>query len=176
MTTTVAAPSRPATGRQTIPTTGAGAHLRAAREARGWSLEAAARRVGFTTASIGAWERGDRALSVDRLPALAAAYGVTVAALLGEETRAETSHVVLDLAAISFAAVELPDDTDFQSLHRWVDAVRRQRGDWGGKVLSIRDDDLTHVALILDIAPSEVLGWLDRCFLLATSSRMPVTP
>lgn len=61
-----------------------GDNLRAARKRRGWSLnqacEASADR--FPAVVLGSYERGDRAVTVDRLVAIAYLYGVPAASLL----------------------------------------------------------------------------------------------
>lgn len=61
-----------------------GARLRRVRLARGLSLAAVAHQSGgaWPAAVIGSYERGDRAISVGRLAALAAFYRLPVAALL----------------------------------------------------------------------------------------------
>lgn len=61
-----------------------GVRLRRARRARGWSLADIEKRSGgvWKAVVIGSYERGDRAITVGRLAALATFYGLPVAALL----------------------------------------------------------------------------------------------
>ena len=65
-----------------------GGRLRAARKARGWTLEKVEIHTnGIYKASIlGAWERAERAISVRKLEGVAAVYGVTAASLLGDDS------------------------------------------------------------------------------------------
>jgi transcriptional regulator with XRE-family HTH domain len=76
-----------------------GERLRAIRLSRGLSLKAAARvsEGRFKASTLGAYERGERSISVGRLPELAGLYGVEVAELLpdGEAQR------IIDLREVS---------------------------------------------------------------------------
>ena len=53
-----------------------GAALRTARQDQGWSQEELAERAGLHRTFVGALERGQRGMNLDRLPALARALGV----------------------------------------------------------------------------------------------------
>lgn len=78
-----------------------GQKLRAARRHRGWSLgEVEANTEGeFKASVVGAYERGERAISVQRFVALSDIYGVVPADLL-PATLAQ-GGVVIDLDALS---------------------------------------------------------------------------
>lgn len=118
-----------------------GQRLRAIRQAQGLSLaEVEARSDGRWSASaVGAHERGFRTLSLPRLRALADFYKVPVAVLLGEPTpMSETSErrkIVLDLEALGRIDSSAP-------IRRFVQSIIDARGDFNGKVLSLRHDDL----------------------------------
>jgi transcriptional regulator with XRE-family HTH domain len=65
-----------------------GAHLRAAREARGLSLRETGRRAGIDPAHLLRVERGDKGLSVESLARLAGVLGLSdLARLLGQYSR-----------------------------------------------------------------------------------------
>ena len=118
-----------------------GQRLRAIRQAQGLSLaEVEARSAGRWSASaVGAYERGFRTLSLPRLKALAEFYKVPVAVLLGEplpvESSAERRKIVLDLAALAKIDPAAP-------IRRFVQSIIEARGDFNGRVLSLRADDL----------------------------------
>ena len=61
------------------------ARLRAARKQRGLTQVQLADKVGVTQSLIGQYERGLKRPAIDRLQALAAALGITVPWLLGEQ-------------------------------------------------------------------------------------------
>jgi len=118
-----------------------GQRLRAIRQAQGLSLaEVEARSDGRWSASaVGAYERGFRTLSLPRLKSLADFYKVPVAVLLGEplpvEAAAERRKIVLDLNALAKIDPAAP-------IRRFVQSIIEARGDFNGKVLSLRHDDL----------------------------------
>ena len=118
-----------------------GQRLRAIRQAQGLSLaEVEARSEGRWSASaVGAYERGFRTLSLPRLKSLADFYKVPVGVLLGEplpiEPAAERRKIVLDLQALARIDPAAP-------IRRFVQSIIEARGDFNGKVLSLRHDDL----------------------------------
>lgn len=118
-----------------------GQRLRAIRQAQGLSLaEVETRSQGRWSASaVGAYERGFRTLSLPRLKALGQFYKVPVGVLLGEPTQLtdspETRKIVLDLEALGRIDPSAP-------IRRFVQSIIDARGDFNGKVLSLRHDDL----------------------------------
>jgi transcriptional regulator with XRE-family HTH domain len=63
---------------------GVGTRIRAARRARGWTIDRLAREAGVDDSSVTQWELGVRDLYVRHLVTLAAALGCPVADLLPE--------------------------------------------------------------------------------------------
>lgn len=130
-----------------------GRRLRAIRQAQGLSLaEVEIRSQGRWSASaVGAYERGFRTLSLPRLKALADYYRVPVAVLLGEPTPEQSSgerrKIVLDLEALSKIDPAAP-------IRRFVQSIIDARGDFNGKILSVRHDDLKALCTLVggDIA------------------------
>jgi transcriptional regulator with XRE-family HTH domain len=118
-----------------------GARLRAVRRQRGMSLDDVEERSEgrWSASALGAYERGFRNVSVPRLRSLAEFYQVPMAVLLGEpvaDANAVTSHsIVLDLEALRAAAGDQP-------IMRFVNSIVVARGDFNGRVLSLRADDL----------------------------------
>jgi transcriptional regulator with XRE-family HTH domain len=118
-----------------------GQRLRAIRQAQGLSLaEVEARSEGRWSASaVGAYERGFRTLSLPRLKNLAEFYKVPVAVLLGEpmpvQQTGERRKIVLDLTALGEVDAAAP-------IRRFVQSIIESRGDFNGRVLSLRNDDL----------------------------------
>src|SRR3954471_6558959 len=118
-----------------------GQRLRAIRQAQGLSLaDVEERSTGRWSASaVGAYERGFRNLSLPRLHALAQFSRVPVSVLLGEphpvSTPPDRRKLVLDLAGLAAIDAAAP-------IRRFVQSIIEARGDFNGKILSLRHDDL----------------------------------
>ncbi|MGH3360602.1 MAG: transcriptional regulator BldD [Nocardioidaceae bacterium] len=129
-----------------------GGRLRAIRQQQGLSLQGVEQKSGgrWKAVVIGSYERGDRAVTVQRLSELADFYGVPIEAFLpesdGQHQPAEDSaRLVIDLERLKeIRAVE------GAPLARYVSTIQAQRGDYNGRVLSIRDDDLRNLSIIYD--------------------------
>jgi transcriptional regulator with XRE-family HTH domain len=141
-----------------------GARLRGVRQQQGLSLHAVEERSErrWKAVVVGSYERGDRAISVQKLAELASFYGVPVADLLPSgdtNVRSEAPRrLVLDLDALS----QVPSDRA-GPLTRYVAAIQTQRGDFSGRALAIRMDDLRTLAVIYDVSPQalveDLIGW-----------------
>lgn len=129
-----------------------GDRLRSIRRQRGLSLQDVQRATKgeFKAAVLGAYERGERALSVPRLHALAEFFGVPITQFLPVEGEAPSVEpvpsggVTIDLnrvAELRGAEAELFD--------RFLRAIQVQRQDFNGKVLTLRKDDLRLLALLI---------------------------
>jgi transcriptional regulator with XRE-family HTH domain len=141
-----------------------GGRLRAIRTQQGMSLQGVEQksRGRWKAVVVGSYERGDRAVTVQRLAELADFYGVPVQALLPDAAPSAESapppKLVLDLERLH----ALPHEKAGPLL-RYVATIQTQRGDYNGKVLSIRADDLRTLAVIYDAPPGalaeEFINW-----------------
>jgi|SRR5690606_20720122 len=130
-----------------------GARLRAIRQQQGLSLQGVEEKSAgrWKAVVVGSYERGDRAVTVSRLAELADFYRVPVAELLPEvgSTRMGTAgKIVLDLEKL----YDHTDD-DLAYVARYARAIQQARGDYNGRVLSIRADDLRALAIVYDESP-----------------------
>jgi transcriptional regulator with XRE-family HTH domain len=149
-----------------------GARLRSIRAQQHLSLHGVERKSGgrWKAVVVGSYERGDRAVSVQRLSDLAEFYGVPVSELLPAE-RVPTSgspgptKIVLNLERLQTVPAE-----DAGTLIRFAAAIQRQRGDYGNKVLSIRADDLRSLAIMYDTSVELLTQRLVKWQVLAASS------
>ena len=128
-----------------------GRRLRAVREQQGLTLRAAATRSnGLLAASLlGAYERGERAVSAQRLAELAELYGVPVHALLPEppleiDLRDDVPRLVIDLTRLAGSTPEL------EAIERYVNRIRRMRDDASTKI-TIRHADVELLSSLLDV-------------------------
>jgi len=138
-----------------------GERLRAIRQQQGLTLQEVEDRSDgvWKAVVVGSYERGDRAVSVAKLAGLARFYGVPVGELLpptGAEAPAAggNAHVVLDLTRLQPSEV---DDPRLQPLARFASSIQVQRGDYNGRMLTLRSDDVRALASILGEAPEELL-------------------
>jgi transcriptional regulator with XRE-family HTH domain len=139
-----------------------GARLRAIRIQQGLSLHAVERKSGgrWKAVVVGSYERGSRAVSVQRLAELADFYNVPVAELLPPDPAAGAApdaggRLVLDLERLA----ELPSERA-APLARYAASIARQRGDYNGRILTVRQDDLRALAIIYDETPSRLAAEL----------------
>jgi transcriptional regulator with XRE-family HTH domain len=122
-----------------------GASLRGARIRAGLSLQQlAARSSGrFRPSSIGGYERGERAISIDRFVDLAQLVGVSADQLLADALARRDPHVhrevLLDLT-------QLPDTEAGRQTAEHVRLVRSRRGDPASEVVTLRAGDLQVIA------------------------------
>ncbi len=153
-----------------------GVRLREIRHQQGLSLQAveekSARR--WKAVVVGSYERGDRAITVQKLADLAGFYGVPVAEVLPDARafRAADSatKVVLDLKRLG----QLPAE-DVGPLARFAATIQSHRGDYNGRVLSIRSEDLRCLAVLYDVSPGELTDQLITWGVLAPDAR-PALP
>ncbi len=161
-----------------------GNRLRAIRKQKRLSLQEveATSRAEFKASVLGAYERGERAISVPRLQRLACFYRVPVDQLLprslgGTEPTVDLDDgeilprgtfngdgpVTIDLMRLS--ALQSPEA---ELLGRYLAMIQVQRGDFNVRMLTIRRDDLRAVACLLDITPDAARGRLDELDLRLT--------
>ena len=171
-----------------------GSRLRAIRRQKRLSLQdvEAASDQEFKASVLGAYERGERAISVPRLQRLARFYRVPVDQLLpGDDgpdfgPRPGDGDVVIDLTQprgirvegsvkLDLAAIERAEGTDSEMLARYLRMIQVQRGDFNGRVLTVRRDDLRALACILDVTPDLAIDRLAGLGVLYEGAPTPVT-
>ena len=156
-----------------------GRRLRAIRRQQRLSLEEVeARSAGRWSASaIGAYERGYRNLSLGRLRELAEFYNVPISVLVGEvDLRAAdpglggSGRLVLDLGAL-----ERRDDDAARIVGRYAHSIAMERGDFNGRVLSLRRDDLRFLAIALQTGEGDLYDLLGSWQVLHDGTRAETT-
>jgi transcriptional regulator with XRE-family HTH domain len=166
-----------------------GERLRAIRRQKRLSLQdvEANSDLEFKASVLGAYERGERAISVPRLHRLATVYDVPVEQLLPvEETGGQTiidltgelpvRHFIAD-QTLTFDLNALANmvGTEAEMLTRYIRMIQVQRQDFNGRVLTIRKDDLRAVACILGVATDRARGRLDQLGLCISAATVTTT-
>jgi transcriptional regulator with XRE-family HTH domain len=148
-----------------------GHRLRAIRRQQRLSLEDVEQRSGgrWSASAIGAYERGYRNLSLGRLRELAEFYGVPMSFLVGEIDLRSTDgasgdpamrKVTLDLAALE----RLPEAAP---VYRYAHAIAMERGDYNGRVISLRHDDVRMLGAVYQLAENQFVERLREWGVLA---------
>jgi transcriptional regulator with XRE-family HTH domain len=156
-----------------------GSRLRAIRKQKRLSLQdvEASSTQEFKASVLGAYERGERAISVPRLQRLARFYNVPVDQLLPREDDDHGSDTIIDLAAGTITGGRTTEETPVTiDLHRlaemktaeatllvrYLGMIQVQRGDFNGRMLTIRRDDLRAIACLLETVPDSARTKLDE--------------
>ena len=179
-----------------------GARLRAVRKQKRLSLQAveASSDKEFKASVLGAYERGERAISVNRLQRLASFYKVPVDQLLprdgaeggsadrtidlrtlppigngaqqrqpaaaapqGQRPRVqpEEGKLTIDLGRLQGAP-----GPEKELLRRYLSSIQVRRGDFNGRMLTIRDEDVRAIACLFDVSPEVMRARLEQIGLL----------
>lgn len=121
-----------------------GQRLRAARRHRGWSLGDVEAHTGgeFKASVVGAYERGERAISVQRFVSLSEVYGSPASELLPAPS---DPGLVIDLDALAGEDGDLVD--------RYLAAIQMMRKNPG--VEEVRDSDRALISSLLQSARTQ---------------------
>jgi len=162
-----------------------GGRLRVVRNQLGLSLQAveAASNQEFKASVLGAYERGERAVSVSRLQRLAKLYGVSVDQLLPNETDATRWWMSKDAEAPGATPPERAAAQPWQStdtvtidltrlrdvsgperdlIRRFVSMIQVQRQDFNGQLITIRSSDVRAIACLFGMTPDAMGRRLDE--------------
>jgi transcriptional regulator with XRE-family HTH domain len=153
-----------------------GQRLRAIRMQQGLSLHGVEEksRGRWKAVVVGSYERGDRAVTVQRLAELADFYGVPISELLPDAAASAGAsepppRLVLDLERLQ----NVPADRA-APLARYTATIQSQRGDYNGRILSIRQEDLRSLAVIYDETPSQLTEQLITWGVLNPEARQAI--
>ena len=131
----------------------------------------------FKASVLGAYERGERAISLPRMHRLARFYNVPVDQMLpgGNDPTDPTRGSAPDQGALDRKVVidltRLADCTAPETalIDRYLTLIQVKRQDFNGRVLTIRRDDLQALAAILGTGIDEALPRLEELDLLRRS-------
>jgi len=150
-----------------------GERLRNIRLQKGLSLHdvQSASKMEFKASVLGAYERGERSISVPRLERLARLYQVPVDHLLPRTDGSDEGiplEMSLEKLKIDLRRLERSDDPDGVVLQRYLNLVQIRRNDFNGKVLTIRSEDLRVLASVLDMSLDALASKIDDLGVKAT--------
>jgi transcriptional regulator with XRE-family HTH domain len=153
-----------------------GERLRVIRRQKRLSLQdvEAASGQEFKASVLGAYERGERAISVPRLQRLARFYNVPVDQLLPSDDGpafsdgAAVAAVTEANVTIDLRGLEALGGAEGDMLTRYLTMIQLQRQDFNGRMLTIRRDDLRAIACILGVSYETAGGRLDSLGLSLT--------
>jgi transcriptional regulator with XRE-family HTH domain len=162
-----------------------GARLRVVRHQIGLSLQAveSTSNLEFKASVLGAYERGERAISVSRLQRLAKLYRVSVDQLLPQEDDAtrwwvtekgdeggersparpaaqpwqSTETVTIDLTRLRDVSGPERD-----LIRRFVSMIQVQRQDFNGTIITIRASDVRAIACLFGMTPDAMARRLEE--------------
>lgn len=169
-----------------------GARLRAMRKQMHLSLQAveSTSEQEFKASVLGAYERGERAISVPRLQRLAKLYDVPVDQLLPPDGDASTrwgaSGASAETAPLSARRVPAAAPAngkvtiDLNKLHsvsgperdllrRFLSMIQVHRQDFNGRMITIRAEDLRAIACLFGVTPDVMGQRLDELGLLVAA-------
>lgn len=135
--------------------------LRRARKAQGLSLQEAARRSSgrFAASAIGGYERGERAISLERFILLAQIYGVPADRLVREVLAALAPHIQ-EVAVIDLTKVPTLPPEPRRAVTEFLRDVRSWRNDFRADVVTLRAGDIEVLAFSAGMSVQELLGRL----------------
>ncbi len=142
-----------------------GDHLRRLRKQKGLSLlDVQALSEGEFKASVmGAYERGERAISAVRLARLATLYRLPLQAMLpGGEAPEDLKDLPGAGVAIDVTRLDQALGAEATMVARFVRRVQGLRQDWTAGAVRIRAGDLVALACACDRTPAEFINALDE--------------
>ena len=166
-----------------------GSRLRAMRKQMRLSLQAveAMSDQEFKASVLGAYERGERAISVPRLQRLAKLYDVPVDQLLpnddatlggrwgavasteavsSDSRRAVSVPGVPDKVAIDLTKLHTVSGPERDLLRRFLSMIQVHRQDFNGRMITIRAEDVRAIACLFGVTPDSMGARLDELGLL----------
>jgi transcriptional regulator with XRE-family HTH domain len=153
-----------------------GLRLRVLRTSRALSLHDVedASHQEFKASVLGAYERGERVISIARLERLARFYETPIDELLPDgrprpvaSSRDRRGQTAGELLTIDLRPLQHRTDLEGARVHAYLVGIQVQRRHTSGNILTIRRDDLRALAAILGTTPDEARRRLQLWSLLA---------
>jgi transcriptional regulator with XRE-family HTH domain len=142
--------------------------IRQLRRERGLTLRDFEEKSGGRIRAIvmGAYERGDRSVSLGKLIEISKVFGIELSHLIGsaeltqssgtQSSATPSSRYIFDLRVLN----SLEDSPQKVILLRYLSRVAEQRGDWGGEVISLRQSDIESLSKVIDNQTNTFEQWI----------------
>jgi transcriptional regulator with XRE-family HTH domain len=147
--------------------------IRQLRRERGLTLRDFEEKSGGRIRAIvmGAYERGDRSMSLGKLIEISKVFGIELSHLIGsaeltqssgtqssgtQSSATPSSRYIFDLRVLN----SLDDSPQKAILLRYLSRVAEQRGDWGGEVISLRQSDIESLSKVIDNQTNTFEQWI----------------
>ena len=147
--------------------------IRQLRRERGLTLRDFEEKSGGRIRAIvmGAYERGDRSMSLGKLIEISKVFGIELSHLIGsaeltqssgtqssgtQSSATPSSRYIFDLRVLN----SLDDSPQKVILLRYLSRIAEQRGDWGGEVISLRQSDIESLSKVIDNQTSTFEQWI----------------
>lgn len=156
-----------------------GGRLRSIREQKQLSLADVERLSGgdFGPSTVGAYERGERTITVPRLDRLADFYGVSIEQFLPRPTVTPPvttrTSLISEQLTIDITKLGRLDGGPFITLMRFVQLIRAQRDDHHPSIVTLRGADAMVIAAMLAVPVDAVVERLTALDLLETAPSTP---
>ncbi len=137
-----------------------GERLRSIRQQQGLTLHDVEERSGGTWKAVvvGSYERGDRAISIAKLNKLAGFYGVPLHTLLPRPATARaTSEGTPERLVLDLTRLDHNGDDRLETINRFASSIQAQRGDYNGRMLTLRERDLDALSAVLAVDSQELV-------------------
>jgi len=147
--------------------------IRQLRRERGLTLRDFEEKSGGRIRAIvmGAYERGDRSMSLGKLIEISKVFGIELSHLIGsaeltqssgtqssgtQSSGTPSSRYIFDLRVLN----SLDDSPQKVILLRYLSRIAEQRGDWAGEVISLRQSDIESLSKVIDNQTSTFEEWI----------------
>lgn len=140
-----------------------GEHIRRLRKERGLSLLDVESSSGkeFRASVLGAYERGERAVSAARLARLSELYRVPLEAMMPREGSPRSGDGQLPLT-LDLDRLNEAQSAEARAAIRYARHIQARRGEWTARMFRMRAEDFVALACALDTSLEELIRRLEE--------------
>lgn len=134
--------------------------LRLIRESKKYTLSQVAKlsKGQLSAIALGSYERGDRAVSANKLILIAELYSIPVSELFAPNT----NYMSETRVSIDIRKILTTTNSAAQKVTEVIRNIARMRGDWNGEVISLRAVDLNSFLLFTGLTLEEIQTVLNQ--------------